>query len=766
MPESLAGLLEAYEYATLQALLNSLGLKVEGRMNKPDLIQFLIPHIADPERVARAVAGLAPAGRETIILLQRQGGQATRGAIRRRLRDLNLLDSRETRQDTYSSQQPDYRKSDSHFLDEILARLLASGLVFGLKSADPWGRVTNLTFRMVNEYRIPAELAPLLQPPPELPARLPALAEPARLLEGSARVFQRDLYLYWSYIHHNRVELIGKGALSKRHLTALNETLLQRETIVTGQGEVDFPRLLFLRAILTQLELIKSDGVELTASPGEDFFGAEPLERIRRSYESYLSGRQFNELAMIHSINPMGGRLVPAPDLLLAARRKAAAYFNLSQGWTGLKDLIEVIRTANYEFLLPRTYRSAASQSYYYPNSSPYSQYGNPLGWEWPFPPNLDEGEGWRRVDGALIGYMVYGPLNWLGLVDLGFTNEENGPVSFRLTTPGRWLLANESPPEIPLGGGQVIVQPDFTILAFDPVSDVVLFHLEHFARRVTAERAILLRLTQASVYAAQQAGWDAARIQSYLEELTHQPLPANIARTLAEWQKIHERIRIFPHVNLLHARQPSDLDELAVEKNLQPFLKQVLAPGVIALPSQAKLGKVFELLAQSGWQPRVTSRSAGLPPHSVQASADGRFSFLQHAPGLYLRAHLARFGEEDGEGYRLTPNSIRRAINAGVNATEIITELNKVLAKPLPAPLEQHILAWSGLYGQVQVEPARLLRFKDKTALQHLLRDPEISSLLHQPRAADLDEIALVRAKDIEKLRQILSERGVELKE
>ncbi len=100
------------------------------------------------------------------------------------------------------------------------------------------------------------------------------------------------------------------------------------------------------------------------------------------------------------------------------------------------------------------------------------------------------------------------------------------------------------------------------------------------------------------------------------------------------------------------------------------------------------------------------------------------------------------------------------------MSAPEIITELNKVLAKPLPVPLEQNILAWSGLFGQVQVEPSRLLRFKDNTALQHLLRDPEISGLLHQLRAADLNEIALVRAKDIEKLRRILNDRGVELKE
>jgi hypothetical protein len=88
------------------------------------------------------------------------------------------------------------------------------------------------------------------------------------------------------------------------------------------------------------------------------------------------------------------------------------------------------------------------------------------------------------------------------------------------------------------------------------------------------------------------------------------------------------------------------------------------------------------------------------------------------------------------------------------------------VLAPPLTAALEQRILTWSGLYGHAQAEPVTLLRFKNETALQHLLRAPEISLLLRKLRPSDLNEISLVRAKDVEKLRLILAERGVEWKD
>ena len=379
----------------------------------------------------------------------------------------------------------------------------------------------------------------------------------------------------------------------------------------------------------------------------------------------------------------------------------------------------------------------------------------------------MDEGEGWRRVEGQWIQWMVTAPLFWMGLADVGF-HDANGanPDCFNLTAPGRWLLAGGVPPEIPQEGGQVIVQPDYTLLAFDPISDAVLFRLEQFARRVSAERATLFRMDQASVYAGQQAGWSADRIQAYLEELSAQPLPANVARTLQEWQTSHERISMMAHVNVLYASQAEDLDQLAPHKNTAPLLKQRPAPGVVVLPGERKLDEVHRIFSELGWWPLVTYREAGLPPRSVAVDGEGRLAFVQRRPGLYLRAHLARFAEPQGDGFQLTPASIRRAANAGLTADQMVAELNRVLVSPLSLQLEQRLQAWSGYFGQVQVEDVALLRFKNDTALADLLRDPEISRMLRTFHSADLDRTGVVRAKDVGALRKLLEERGVEWKE
>lgn len=766
MVEALNAILEQYEFSTLQAMLSFNGYKSQGRISKLELMRILMDLLLDPARVMGKLAKLSRSEREVLVALQRQSGEASRGAISRRLRDLNLLDARETRLDVNSSQQPEFNHADSRYLDETLAHLLALGLVFGRRAPDPWGRITNLTFRLTLTYVIPPELLKQLPPPPPLATAFEALQPPGQLQESSARVFQRDLYIYWSYVDRNRPELIAKGLLAKRHLTAVNETLLQRETIGTGLGEADFPRLLFLRLMLTQLGLIQTKELVLESRPAEKFFGLEPHERIRRTYEAYIEGRLINEMTLIHSISAYAERLLPVPDRLVNARRAIASCFSLARGWTAFETLIEYLRESNYEFFLPRTYRGDTSDSYYYGAHHPYTASGNPLGWEWQFSPSMDESEGWRRVEGQLIVWQVTRPLYWMGLVDLGVRKTGTAePDCFQLSAPGRWLLAGGAPPEIPVGGGQVIVQPDFTILAFDPISDGVLYRLEQFSRRVSAERAILFRLSQQSVYAGQQAGWDTPRIQVYLEELSRQPLPANIARTLVEWQASHERIRIYTRVHVLHAN-PADLDELAADVKTAPLLAGRVSATVVVLPADHKLAVVKKQLVEMGWWPVITPQAAGLPARAVRLDGEGRLTFVQPRPGLYLRAHLARFAEPEGEGYRLTPASIRRAVNAGLSATQVVTELERVLSQPVPHEQSQRLMAWSGFFGQVEAEEMSVLRFKNAAALNQFRRDPQLADLLRPLRSEDLEHLVLVRPKDVEKLRRLLTERGVEWKD
>jgi hypothetical protein len=759
MPETLVDILSRYNHQTLTAMLNFRHLKAAST-RKPDLVKVLADYYQDPKQIRETYTQLEKKPRALLDYLMRVGGEAGLVSIRQKLVGMNLVETTSSRMD-----RPDYHSPRSNKVEDLLAYLTVCGLVFGRPQTTGYAASVMMDFSPVGKYFIPeAVRAALPQPSAENAWVPPTAPEPLRRLESSARAFQRDLYLYWSYLNQNNAELTAKNLLAKRHLTALNATLLVKETIGTGEGESDFPRLMFLRALLEQLGLVAAESGFLRARPAAEFFALTPLERIRRCLEAYTNCKYINELTWHNKINTGGAYagLLPAPQFLQDARRLILMYVK-PEGWLEVHYVVDHIREQQYEFLFSRNID--APNAYYYSYNHPYASGFNPLGWT--FPEIYNESSGWEQVEANLIRSVIRRPLFWMGLVDLGVANEQEKEAGvFRLTAPGRWLLANGPAPEIPSEGGQVIVQPDYTITAFDPISDAVLQELEQFAQRISAERAIQFRLTQASVYAGQLRGWNVQRIQSTLEGFTGQPLPGNVVRTLQEWQGLHERIRITPSVAVIHAANPADLDAFADDTELSAWLSRRPAPEMALLPPAAKPSQVYSRLLKKGWLPLVTSGPEELPADTVELDASGLLTFKASSPNLYLRGFLARFADPDGpDAYRLTPASVRRAMIGGMDAPVIVSELEKVIAQPVPAALKNRLLAWSGHYGTATFETTILVSFKDANTTQELLKDPDLGALLHPLRPADAQVTVQVHAKDEERVKKLLAERGVEVK-
>jgi hypothetical protein len=765
MPARLFDILDHYNHNTLMVIANQNAIKVTVT-KKSTLTNMLSNALSNPERVRKAYAELGPVLREVVDTLQRSGGELRVATLRQRLTARKLIEV--GGEAPFSGRQPDPGKPDSRRFPEIMAYLLARGLVFARTYRDEYNQLASLDFRPAREYVIPDEIRAHLPPPQPEPAwRLTFSAAPGHILESSARTFQRDLYLYWSYIHQNEVELTAKNLIVKRHLTALNNTLLGKETIQTGQVETDFLRLVFLRAVLEQMGMIVRDGTRLRSKPDQstDFFTLNPLDRVKRTFEAYINNVHINELMWNNRVQQGGVYpTLPAPAQFADARRLILAHLKPATDWLKIEQITTWIRGMFYEFLFPRNYSDVGQ--YYYRPYHPYMPVTNSFGWV--FPDITDDSEGWDRVEGAMIHSLISRPLFWMGLVDLGGAPDAKAhtPDLFRLTALGNWLLGGGPAPEIQQTGGQVVTQPDFTITAFDPVSDAVLYQLDQFAERITAERAVQLRMTQKSVYAGQQRDWNANRIQTYLESLTGQPLPGNVARTLQEWQTWHERIRVFPSVTILHASSVEDMQTLAEDSNLSEWLADRPAPDLAVLPAGRKPEALMSALLKRRWLPLISKKQGELPAGAIVMDTAGSLSFTVKTPDLYLRGYLARFADQEGPTtYRLTPTSVRRAANSGITAPQILADLKKVLRDPVPDTLVNNILAWAGHYGQASVEETTWINFKNEKALRELLDDAELGGLLHALKPADMHTSVRVNPKDLERVLKLLEERGVDIK-
>jgi hypothetical protein len=352
-----------------------------------------------------------------------------------------------------------------------------------------------------------------------------------------------------------------------------------------------------------------------------------------------------------------------------------------------------------------------------------------------------------------------------MGLVDLGWEGESASapPDAYRLTPLGRWVLAGGPEPAIPAEGGRVIVQPNMHIVALDPVVDATLVTLDRFAERLSAERAVEYRLTRASVYAGQQHGWDAGRIRAFLREQTGAELPGNVARTLEEWQAQHERVVFYPRVVLAHG-VPAALDALEAHPAAPQWVAARLAPNLARLAGRGTIAGVVQALGEAGVLPVITAPGAP-PPNSVQASATGVLHWVARQPSLYLHGHLAAFADPGGEDtYAISAATVQRAVRAGLTAPQIVERLAAVHQGPVPEGLARRIRAWAGHYGAAALEPLTLLQVRDAATLNELLADPEVAALLQPFKPAAGKALARVKPEEVEKLRALLAERGVDL--
>ena len=781
MPNDLTALLDTYSSSLILSMATFHGVAPKGSKLKGPLIATLAKILPERERVLQQWQGLGKVERSLAESILRRGGQAPVRTLREELVRQGLVDkSAEPAFDIYHRPKPaDPRAEKSRRFDDVLARLMLRGLVFAadeLENPRPevpgYEPPKNDFSRLPSKVLIPGPIRRHLPEPPLQPAPGVRPVKVAAANKSSARVFQRDLYLYWSYVRDHPVYVTQKDEAQKSDLKKINASLLVHETLGKGEGELDRPRLRFVRQMLMALDLLRiSDAslLEIETAPG-DFFAQAPAERVKRSFEVWRQNIYFNELLLLpREMRPLRVEetLLTAPELVMRARQAVVQAVQTLAGsvqagdWLGLGALCDYLREENYEFLFPRL---PPRPGYYaYMVQHPYSAATNLLNLE--FPAIRSEEDGWNKVEANFVQGVVAGPLFWLGLTEVGWGKEglaEVAPEAFRLTALGAWVLGLGPCPEIPSEGGRVIVQPNMHIVALDPVNDATLAALDRFAERLTAERAVEYQLTRASVYAGQLVGWDAARIKTFLHDQTGVDLPGNVARTLDEWQTQHERVILRPKVALAHG--PATVFSAMAQAAPADLTAGRPLPEVLLLKSSKAVPGFVAALRAQGILPLVSERPA-VSANAVQAQEDGALRFIARRPSLYLHGHLAAFADPDeAGGYQVTAETVARAARAGLSAPEIIGRLAAVHRGPVPEKLVRRIRAWAKHYGDAALQEVLLLQVRDAATLAELRADPELAPLLQDFAPASQKALACVNRADLDLLRARLAERGIDL--
>lgn len=776
MKTNISEILESYHFNILKDM--TALLKIDpGSSRKSDHIRMLEKVLFTPKAIDLALGLLGENDREALYAIQRAGGKISASRLRMQLVRQRVIQPQTQKQYRYEYSGPTVHAPQERrtSFESIVGRLIALGLVWAQELVGGfYGRTKIYYDSFVNAVIPPEVLARLPEPPLSVTTAFSPDAI-TRIQEGSARAFQRDLYLYWSAVRAEPPRLTTQGRLYKKDLARLNAALQKPEETVLD--ETDMPRLIFMRRLMTDLGILRERDRQIEALDRPKFLSQNPTTRVERTLTVWRDGAFWNEVLSISGIGDygIGTRLDTVPDQVIQARRTVIAHITelhkAKPGWTAFDSLVNSLRMADYDFFLPRDFKPDYGYYYSYTSRSPYSSYGNAMHWDFHLDTS-DEAEGWEYVEANLIRAIVLEPLLWMGLVDVGYIDSQ--AAAYRLTEMGAWVLGVGSEISIPEGEGKVIVQPNYEIIALDPISDMALARLDEFADRISAERAMQYTLRRESVYRAQKKGWTSQRIIDTLQQMSDHPLPQNVSRTLLEWQTLHERITIHRKATLLQATDAHLLDELFEQEAINRHLTNRPGPTVaLVAPGKPAINALIDSLHEIGHLPARTGSVQDVLRPCLTIAPDGQIHFREALPSIFLFGLIAPFSEANQDHrYFLTEAAVRRALggsgpDSGVYTVDkILDTLRTLHIGPLPRWIEIKVRAWGHYYGDAAIQPLILVQIQDEKTLRELMQEPELEGMLQPFEPSSKKALAIVSPQQLDLLRQALDERGMKIKE
>jgi hypothetical protein len=555
----------------------------------------------------------------------------------------------------------------------------------------------------------------------------------------------------------------------------------------TGGDEESNPRLWFMRRLLTAMGELTVTGAGFTANEKSRLLSMPLAERVKHAFEVWNNTGAWDELNRVPY--PHGGysKHAPAPAGVSRAHgavlRGIVKLANTGHGtpgapvnaerWLGATQLVDQIWRNDYDFLIKRPNETRSNQ-YDDPYTNDYEYYEVDRTLYFEGVPN--EAQGWDVVERQFILNVIQEPLYWMGLVELGFTKGDTSEtVAFRLTPAGAWLLGLGKQPEFIESGGRVLVQPNFTVLAMEPVSDAVLLALDDFALSQGGDRAITYSLTRQSVYQGQRKGWTAQSISAFLAQHQGGPIPLNVQRTLEEWQALYGRITFHRSATVLHYADETAGDSAREVLASNHIRLRALAPTFDIVSTGDQKPRSFEqissALGDAGWMPLLTtSAETQQAAGTLHIDAAGEVTFKQSVPNIFALSKLEPLAERQGNKggapvYRITARRVRDALSQGKTVEEVLSLLAGLNDGPLPAGLETAVREWANYFGDATLANVCLLELSNRQVLERLLDDKEAGKYLKEVKGS-LAPLAVVQADKVERVRALLAERGLNLHE
>jgi hypothetical protein len=209
--------------------------------------------------------------------------------------------------------------------------------------------------------------------------------------------------------------------------------------------------------------------------------------------------------------------------------------------------------------------------------------------------------EHWDDVDGALVRYLLTGPLHWLGILDLAVPDDDMVPedaTAFRRSKWAHQLLGGTAPRNFRLEEAPIHVRSDGRLGIPFLTPRATRYQIARFCQWDSpTSHEYRYRLTPGSLTIAIDQGLKIQHLQRLLARHA-QNVPPNIVKALTRWDQRGTEARLQPVV-ILRLGSPELLKSLRNSRAAR-YLGDPLGPTTVTVKAGAE-EKVLEVLTEMG---------------------------------------------------------------------------------------------------------------------------------------------------------------------
>ncbi len=208
--------------------------------------------------------------------------------------------------------------------------------------------------------------------------------------------------------------------------------------------------------------------------------------------------------------------------------------------------------------------------------------------------------EAWEEVDGALVRYLICGPLHWLGWLDLASAAPNEQPGAFR---PSAWqasLQHAQAPAGLPVEDAKLHALADGRLRLPALLPRTARYQISRFCEwEEETPEEFRLRLTPASLERARQQGLTTAHLLALLRRHAAGPLPPTLLAALEHWEKYGLQANL-EKTTLLRLTSPEILTALRKTRAARFIVENLTATVVTIRPGGEEA--IRQALAELGY--------------------------------------------------------------------------------------------------------------------------------------------------------------------